>query len=157
VIPGEDIRRQIGTGDMAQMKRTIGIRPGNTDKNSLSQFYDSPSRLYVILSEAKNLYVRFFSHPSGKDFFRMALTCPRINTYREKGKYLFPLFLNISGVAFGYRALHAEIRLLSFFLFHDQIPLPCLYKTLTIITSDFTYGNTSSIHCQPPLVAFNHA
>lgn len=29
MIPGEDVRRQIGTSDMTQMKRAIGIGPGN--------------------------------------------------------------------------------------------------------------------------------
>src|SRR4030066_990145 len=43
MIPGKDIRRQVCPSDMPQMKRTIGIRPGNPNKNSLSQFY--PSRL----------------------------------------------------------------------------------------------------------------
>ncbi len=60
MIPGKDVRRQVCPGDMSQMKWAISIRPGNTDKNSLSQFYESPS-LYVILSLSKNLSYPFRS------------------------------------------------------------------------------------------------
>jgi hypothetical protein len=81
----------------------------------------------------------------------------RIDIYREKGQHLFPLFIHVRGIAFGHRALDAEMRLLTFFLSQKQIPLSRLYKALTIITPDFTYGNASTIHCQSPLVAFNHA
>src|SRR3990172_8048510 len=32
VVAGEDVGRQIGAGDLAQVQRSIGIRPGDADK-----------------------------------------------------------------------------------------------------------------------------
>jgi hypothetical protein len=36
MVTGKDIRRQINSGDMSQVERTVGIRPGDTDENSLA-------------------------------------------------------------------------------------------------------------------------
>ena len=37
MIPRKNIRRQISASNMSQMQRTIGIRPGNTDKDMFAQ------------------------------------------------------------------------------------------------------------------------
>jgi len=37
VIAGEDVCREIGAGDMSQMEWTVGIGPGNADKNMFRQ------------------------------------------------------------------------------------------------------------------------
>ena len=37
VITGEDVRRKIATGDMAQMQRPGGVGPSNPDEDSFGQ------------------------------------------------------------------------------------------------------------------------
>ena len=44
VVPGEDIGRQVGTGDVSDMDFRTGIRPGDGDKNifGLCHWFRSP-------------------------------------------------------------------------------------------------------------------
>jgi hypothetical protein len=36
VVAGEDIRRKVGPGNLTNMQRAVGIRPGDPDENSLA-------------------------------------------------------------------------------------------------------------------------
>ncbi|MBA7687112.1 hypothetical protein ES703_95572 [subsurface metagenome] len=36
MVAGKDIRRQIASGNLSQVQRAVGIRPGDPDENSLA-------------------------------------------------------------------------------------------------------------------------
>ena len=48
LIAGKDIRRQIGTGQIAHMDFGIGIRPGDGHKDGVQSWFTSQNKVVVF-------------------------------------------------------------------------------------------------------------